>query len=296
MAFVAAFGFVYAYGVVFGLAMTGSRPRRLSVLAIAALGLATPFALRSEPTLLRGLVAFGIAISFLRLVDLAAERTALTPSGRIMHATITVDLRRVPRTPRALHVPSLVRFLLLGSIAVVAYTFIANVPPADPVTRIARWFAGCVAAYAQIDAFAAFATLLWRGLGYDVPRFHDDPIKSLTVAEFWGERWNLIVGRWLRAHCFMPLARRRLPLVGLGAAFAASTVLHVYLAWAVLDAQAAAMWALFFAAQIPILLVERALRVSTWPPWSARIWTIGVLCAVSPLFVAPVIRGFEAMR
>jgi D-alanyl-lipoteichoic acid acyltransferase DltB (MBOAT superfamily) len=296
VAFIAAFGFVYAYGIVFGLAMTGSRARRLYVLAIAAVGLAAPFALRSESMLLRGLVAFGVAIGFLRLVDLASERTALTPLRRIMHATATVDLRRVPHTARTLHVPSLVRFLLLGSIVVVAYTFIANVPPADPLMRIARWFAGCVAAYAQIDAFAAFATLVFRGLGYDVPRFHDDPIKSRTVAEFWGERWNLIVGRWLRAHCFMPLARKRRPLAGLAAAFAASTVLHVYLAWAVLDAQAAGMWALFFAAQIPILLVERALRVSTWPHWSARIWTIGVLCAVSPLFVAPVIRGFEAMR
>jgi hypothetical protein len=91
VAFVAAFGFVYAYGIVFGLGMTGSRATRLSVLAIAALGLATPFALRSEPPFLRGSVAFGVAISFLRLVDLAAERAALTPVRRIMHATLTVD-------------------------------------------------------------------------------------------------------------------------------------------------------------------------------------------------------------
>ncbi len=287
---------LYAYGALFGLAMTGSRARRAALVGASAATLATPFLLPREPAPLRGFLALALAWVFLRLIELAVATRPVAAGRRVLHAVGMVELRHAPRVRPTLHAPSLLRLLLLGATTVAAFFALAHVVPSDGPTRAARWFAAVVASYASFDALCAFAMLLWRGVGLHPPRLHDDPIKSRSVAEFWGERWNRIVGAWLRVHCFMPLARRRCPRLGLVAAFAASTLLHVYLAWAALDVHAAVMWGVFFLLQIPIVLVERALRVDSWPAAAARAWTLGVFCLASPLFVGPVIRGFEAFR
>jgi hypothetical protein len=41
--------------------------------------------------------------------------------------------------------------------------------------RVARWFAGVVAAYTSFEVLAASLLLVWRSIGYDVPIVHDDP-------------------------------------------------------------------------------------------------------------------------
>jgi hypothetical protein len=56
------------------------------------------------------------------------------------------------------------------------------------------------------------------------------------------------------------------------------------------------VWGVFFALQLPIVLVERALRVSQWRAPLARAWTVVVLLGVSPFFVEPVLRGIELFR
>ena len=296
MWFVVAFAILVPYGAELGLVMTGSRARRIALVAAGALMLAMPFLYRHWPLVYRAALAFGAAMIFIRLVDLAGDSRPITAARRLMHATMLVEMRRTPRVPRVLHVSSLVRLLGLGALTVAAFTVIARVPDTGLASRVVRYFAAAVASYTAFDGVCAFVMLQWRALGFQLPSMHHDPIMSRSVGEFWGERWNRMVGSWLRAHCFMPLARRRRARLGLVAAFLASTLLHVYLAWAVLDGRAAMMWAIFFGMQIPIVFAERALRVTRWPRLAGRVWTIGILGAASPFFVEPVLRAFEILR
>ena len=287
---------VLAYGTVLGLAMTGPRARRLAVLFVAALGLAAPFALREASFAARLVLAGGLSISFMRLVELTLDARHVTATRRIMHATMMVEMRRTRRVPPKLDHRALLQMLAMLLLATLAFLVIARTAPVDRGARALRWFAGIVGAYAGFDGLCAGFRVAWSAIGFELSNPHDHPVKSRTVAEFWGERWNRVVGRWLRVHCFIPLARRRQAHLGLAAAFVASTVIHVYMAWAALDARAGLMWGVFFGMQIPIVFAERALRVSSWPAPAARLWTVGVLGAASPFFVEPLLRGLDAMR
>jgi hypothetical protein len=270
--------------------MTGSRARRVIVLAVASLWLATPFALRDASIALRTTLAFAALWSWLRLIDLAFDRQAISAGRRVLHAVGTVELRRSARTRPFFDARAFAHLAVFVPLSALAVHLVLT--HSEPVLR---WAAGVVVAYSGFEVVASALALHAGSLGFVVPRLHDDPIKARSVAEFWGERWNRIVGRWLAEHCFRPLARRRAPVLGVVAAFGVSTTLHVYLAWAALDARAALSWAGFFLLQIPIVLVERRLRVVTWPPLIARAWTLGVFLLASPLFVGPVLRVIDAL-
>jgi Membrane bound O-acyl transferase family len=282
---------VLAYGAVFGLAMRGSPARRLLLIIVAAFALVIPFFAGAAPTVVRTILAGGLLITFLRLIDLARDTRDVTPARRVMHAMLMVELRRTARIPKALSGRAVGHLLMMLAISTVAFLGAWHFSRPDRGARVARGLLGIVFAYASFDALCSLVTVLWSGLGFDVPRLHDHPFKSRSVAEFWSERWNRIVGSWLRVHCFMPLARRRLGNLGVVAAFTVSTAIHIYLAWTVLDARAALLWAGFFALQIPIVFVERALGVASWPATAGRAWTITVLVAASPLFVEPMLRA-----
>src|SRR5262249_23617594 len=127
------------------------------------------------------------------------------------------------------------------------------------------------------------------------PVLHDDPILSRSVQEFWGERWNRIVSAWLAANCLWPLARRRRPLLGLAAAFAASALLHAYLTWAALALPSAMEMGVFFLIQAVIVLFERRVGVPRWPGAAARAWTVATLLLTSPLFVGPFLELFDPL-
>jgi hypothetical protein len=112
------------------------------------------------------------------------------------------------------------------------------------------------------------------------------------VQEFWGARWNLEVRRWLHLHAFRPFARRRRPLTGVLAAFAASTLLHVGIMLPTGGLAMAGLWAAFFLTQGVLVVVERRLGVATWPRGYAHAWTLFAFGVTSPMFVEPMLRVF----
>lgn len=286
---------VFTYSAVFSLLMTGSRVRRVVLLFVALSALAVPFTLHS-PVWLPGLAAIMLIGSSLRLCDLAFDKKPIVAGRRVLHGVTYMEMRRTPRTKPSFEGDSLLLAVVMVGLTIVGVYLVVELPRSGgPVSFLARWFGAALAAYASFGVFAAVGTLLWRGLGFDLPCLHDHPVKSKTIAEFWGERWNRIVGTWLRMNCFMPLARRRKPHLGLVAAFAVSTLLHVYLAWAALDAKAALYWGIFFMAQIPIFFAERALGVAGWRPVAGRGWTVGVMFLASYFFVEPAIRWIDAI-
>jgi Membrane bound O-acyl transferase family len=127
--------------------------------------------------------------------------------------------------------------------------------------------------------------------GIHVPPLHQRPWLSRSVAEFWGRRWNCIVGDWLRQVCFQPLRRR--PRAAIVTAFAASGLGHeLFLNLPLFfysGAVAPGSMALYFAIQAAGVFVERA-----WLRQSQLVARVFAWCIV--LLPAPVVLNEGMLR
>jgi len=76
--------------------------------------------------------------------------------------------------------------------------------------------------------FGMFALLAiaWRADGLDVRPIMDAPLKSTTLGEFWGRRWNGAFNQVAFEILFRPLARTTGPIIGTIIAFLASGLIH----------------------------------------------------------------------
>jgi hypothetical protein len=153
-----------------------------------------------------------------------------------------------------------------------------------------RWAGGALFFYCLADAVEGGVRALYRAAGVVVPRQHLVPIASRSVQEFWGRRWNRAVGSWLRAHCFLPFARRGQVRTGLVAAFCASAVFHAYFTLVAVGWVMAVAMLVFFLIQGVFVLFELRVGVARWQHGLARIWTVVVVLGCSPLFVEPILR------
>jgi alginate O-acetyltransferase complex protein AlgI len=132
-------------------------------------------------------------------------------------------------------------------------------------------------------------SVAWRKLRIDAPPIMDAPLRSRSVAEFWGRRWNAAFNNLALRFVFRPLARRTgAPLATL-AAFAASGLIHE----SVISLPAGAGFGLpiaYFLAQGAALLLERRFGAN-------RLFTIAVVAGPAfwlfhPPFVDRVILPF----
>lgn len=74
------------------------------------------------------------------------------------------------------------------------------------------------------ESFAAVMTVLWLPSGQRLPSLHNRPWLARSVADFWGNRWNLWFSDWCRYAIFQRLRRR--PVFALVLAFIVSGLLH----------------------------------------------------------------------
>lgn len=74
------------------------------------------------------------------------------------------------------------------------------------------------------ETLVAFLTVLWLPGGRVLPALHYRPWRAVSVADFWGNRWNLWYGDWSRYAIFQRLRSR--PVFALVLAFAVSGLLH----------------------------------------------------------------------
>ena len=76
--------------------------------------------------------------------------------------------------------------------------------------------------------FGIFALLAiaWRAYGLDVRPIMDAPLKSTTLSEFWGRRWNGAFNQLAFENAFRHVARSTDPIVGTIVAFLASGLIH----------------------------------------------------------------------
>jgi alginate O-acetyltransferase complex protein AlgI len=72
----------------------------------------------------------------------------------------------------------------------------------------------------------ALLSIAWRALRVDARPIMDAPLRSTSIAEFWGRRWNSAfndLALWL---VFRPMARRAGIVAGTLSAFAVSGIIH----------------------------------------------------------------------
>ncbi|MDA0283902.1 MAG: MBOAT family protein [Planctomycetota bacterium] len=68
--------------------------------------------------------------------------------------------------------------------------------------------------------------LAWRNLGRNVVPIMDSPIRSTSLAEFWGRRWNLAFRDYSHRFVFRPLTRRWNASVAMWCGFVFSGLIH----------------------------------------------------------------------
>lgn len=112
--------------------------------------------------------------------------------------------------------------LALG--VVLTWGVVRLVPAGDPLLRGWVGMAGLV----FLMHFGAFHLLscAWRAAGVDARPLMDWPVRSTSLAEFWGRRWNTAFRDLAHRFLFRPLGRRLGPRAGLAAGFLFSGVVH----------------------------------------------------------------------
>lgn len=288
-----------ASGASAALLVGGSRARSGAAIALGALGLGLPFVAPDSPPL-RAALSLYASWSFINVIELARDPVPRSAGFRLLQVLVLHDLRLDAASSRR-HGSELRPGLLLSSALAAGITALglwavasAGPPRAgDAGTWLVRYGAGVLVTYAAVETVVRFLSFGYRALGLRPPRLHDHPILARSVAEFWGRRWNRIVGAWLRSVGYSPLAARGSPRLGIALTFVLSALLHLYFAWAAAGLGLALVMASFFVLQIPLVALERALGPRRWRPRWQRLWTLGVLGLLSPLFVEPFLHIVE---
>jgi len=126
----------------------------------------------------------------------------------------------------------------------------------------------------------------WRSLGVPCDALFRAPLRSKSLSEFWGRRWNLAFSEMTAIAVYRPLSRR----LGRGAALDASFLLSGLLHEMAISLPVRAGFGLpllYFALHGALVLAERA-RASI----GGRLWTLACLVVPLPiLFHRPFLEG-----
>jgi predicted DCC family thiol-disulfide oxidoreductase YuxK len=135
--------------------------------------------------------------------------------------------------------------------------------------------------------------LFWQRLGVDARPIMRRPIKSQSLAEFWGMRWNAGFRDLSHHLIFRPLCRRWSAAAATVAAFIASGLIHEML----ISVPARAGYGLptlYFSIQGAGLLIEKSRRGRSMigAGWPGRLWTLAVTAGPAViLFHPPFVRN-----
>jgi len=283
-----------AAAVASALLLTGGAARRALGAALGFGTLAVPFVIVDSHPCWVFLVALGCLMVSLQTLDLLLDRPGMSAGRRVWHQLALFNTREVQPVARGLDGATLRRVLAWSPPLLIGLGLcLSSGLIESPLRHALRYGGFALFALAIFEVCSGGLRLVYGLFGLSPPRLHDAPHLSTSVREFWGDRWNRIVGGWLRRYCFLPLARRGHPGPGMAWAFAASAAMHTYLVLAALGWRWATLYGLFFLVQIAVMGAERALNVSAWSTRAARGWTWAVMLGASPLFAEPLIRMFE---
>jgi hypothetical protein len=280
----APFGVLAASATLIVLAAVIAPRHKLLALALsAATVLALPWLAGPIP-LVRGALALVSFVATFRVIDLVRSREPWSAWRRIVHALSFIDSRLLRREPPRIDLGELAVALVWGGLATLALHAVRDLP------LWLRLGGGLVFAYAAIDAGYVMVRVGYRAVGFVTPPLHVWPVASMSVAELWGRRWARPVSHWLRETCFLPLARRRHPALGILLGFFVSAFGHAYPVLVALGPAMAAMMLGYFVVQGLVVVAEARLGIARWPRALRHVWTIVIMLATSPLFVVPCLR------
>lgn len=289
-------GLVYAAGLSAALLAAGPIWRRATAVLVAGAALPVPYFAPVDYPTYRAFVALGGLWCLARVVELIRARGPIPPGRRAWHAIGLVDTLHVRRMAPTVDMPALTRLLVCAPLVVVGLAGVCSSSQLlSGAPRLAgRWAMGALFAYAAVEVVVSVVILAYAALGIDPRPLHDDPIRSKTITEFWGRRWNRAVHRFLKQTFFVPVARRGYTELGMALSFLVSAFIHFAFMLPAVGAFWAGMMGAFFLLQLPFLWAERALGVARWPTPLARTWTLTLLLASSPLFVEPLLQIVDA--
>ena len=118
----------------------------------------------------------------------------------------------------------LLRAALLFGTLVLIYWIFGWLVRAGLIRGIALSYCAAPVLLLVSETLVVFMTVLWLPGGRLLPAIHNRPWRARSVADFWGNRWNLWVSDWFRHAIFQPLRSR--PVLALILAFAVSGLLH----------------------------------------------------------------------
>jgi predicted DCC family thiol-disulfide oxidoreductase YuxK len=266
-----------------------SSVRRVDALPLLVLPALALFATWSAPAwLLMWSVAFALFEGVKWLMWREAEHTA-AGVGRTLGFLILwpgMDARRF-LTPALHESPPTLREWLAASLktalgAVLVWGIARDVLGVSPLAAGWVGMIGLVL-FLHFGLFH-FAPLAWRKAGVDAPPIMRAPLRATSLAEFWGQRWNLGFSVPARRFALKPIASR----LGQGAAtlivFLVSGLLHEL----VLSVPARAGYGLptvYFLVQGAAILFERSApgrRLGLGGGWSG--WLFALLFAAVPAY------------
>ncbi|CAN5819700.1 hypothetical protein BH23PLA1_BH23PLA1_37840 [soil metagenome] len=135
----------------------------------------------------------------------------------------------------------------------------------------------------------------WRLAGIDCRPLFVAPLRSTSLGEFWGRRWNLAFSQMTAIAVYRPLVRRVGRRAALAASFLGSGLLHE-LAISVPVRAGYGLPLAYFALHGVLVMAEGRLARAGHPigraAWVGRVWTLAWLLAPLPiLFHRPFLAG-----
>lgn len=261
-------------------------------LSLAALAL--PFFEDAPPGLLF-VHATILGVQAIRNVEIARFPDRWSRGARLVRVALLYETDAMKRVPPAAPIAAIALGAVLALASAAALLFSARAaPPTTPYALAGwpRWIGTIASGYLLLEGWGRIWTATPRFFGWHHPPLQRSPILSRSLAEFWGVRWNTVIGRLLKRNAYDPLAKRRAPRLGVLAAFALSAALHAYTTLPAAGAKAAAWMGSFFLAHGVLSLVEARLGVRRWRPIAARAFVVFVFVATIPPFAESFLRSF----
>jgi hypothetical protein len=126
--------------------------------------------------------------------------------------------------PAASVQPLVLRILMLSGLVLLSYLAYQQLGLRSRIHGIFLSYFAAPVLLLMMEFLVAVATLFFLPGGWLLPALHRRPWAARSVADFWGNRWNLWFSDWFR-YCIFSRLRRR-PVFALFVAFAVSGLMH----------------------------------------------------------------------
>ena len=282
-----------------GLAITRIRSRSAARAAAWALVIATVvFAERvtaNEPAGVRMLAVIGLLLYAMKAVVGVESDARLSPARWLAFAALWPGMRpalfaTLPSAARAgaasLAAKGLVRVAIGAAFLAASQLALRETGSRAAATALALPGLSLILHFGVFNLAAGG----WRALGVDADSLFRAPLRSTSLKEFWGRRWNLAFSEMTAIGVYRPVSSMAGRRIGVAAGFVASGVLHE-VAISLPVKAGFGLPLLYFALHAIAMLVEPRLGLAS-KPWLGRAWTCAWLVLPLPiLFHPPFLRG-----